>query len=59
MYRTAAPRTLIVNVTAALAGYTGLAPLQTGPDKSCKGMLMKRTFKTMDANEAVAKVAYR
>ena len=25
----------------------------------CKGQIMKRTFKTMDANEAVASVAYR
>src|SRR6201987_3152404 len=37
----------------------GLVPLQTGPARLCQGMLMKRKFKTMDANEAVAHVAYR
>src|ERR1700751_3373812 len=37
----------------------GLIPPQAGPARRCKGVLMKRKFKTMDANEAVAHVAYR
>src|SRR6201987_2499367 len=37
----------------------GLIPPQAGPARRCKGVLMKRKFKTMDANGAVAHVAYR
>src|SRR5246500_2633354 len=37
----------------------GLIPPQAGPARRCKGAGMKRKFKTMDANEAVANVAYR
>src|SRR5246500_4014029 len=36
----------------------GLIPPQAGPARRCKGAGMKRKFKTMDANEAVAHVAY-
>src|SRR5579864_7543466 len=37
----------------------GSVPPQTGPATRGEGIPMKRKFKTMDANEAVAHVAYR
>jgi pyruvate-ferredoxin/flavodoxin oxidoreductase len=60
MYGTPARLALILYVTAGVSWlHRGWSSKKLARQDSLKGMLMKRKFKTMDANEAVAHVAYR
>jgi pyruvate-ferredoxin/flavodoxin oxidoreductase len=60
MYGTQSPLTLILYATAGFGWLHRVWFLNTDrPGKTLQRMIMKRKFKTMDANEAVAHVAYR
>ena len=60
MYGTQSPLTLILYATAGFGWlHRGWLLNTDRPGKTLQRMIMKRKFKTMDANEAVAHVAYR
>jgi pyruvate-ferredoxin/flavodoxin oxidoreductase len=60
MYGTQSPLTLILYATAGFGWlHRGWLRNTDRPGKTLQRMIMKRKFKTMDANEAVAHVAYR